>query len=102
VGQEAVNRVGGALETVLRYHHQTKHQFARYASAPDTLDWANQPDPFRRFAGSPRTRLPRLKPAAEPTSPPYEALHAGAPVPSAGVDAAALSRFLECSFAVSA
>ena len=39
------------LEAVLRYHERTKHQFHRYARSADTLDWVNQPNPFRRYEG---------------------------------------------------
>jgi hypothetical protein len=31
------------------YRQQTKHHFFRYARSLGTLDWANQPDPFRRY-----------------------------------------------------
>ena len=34
------------LQVVMRYHQETKHHFSRYARAPGTMDWANQPDPF--------------------------------------------------------
>jgi nitroreductase len=44
--------------TVLAYHQRTKHQLARYAAGPETLDWDAQPDPFRRFAGAPFQSLP--------------------------------------------
>jgi SagB-type dehydrogenase family enzyme len=40
------------------YHERTKHRLERYASGPDYLDWEQQPDPFRRFTGSPVTHLP--------------------------------------------
>ena len=47
-----------ALSTVLQYHQQTKHDFQRYARGPGQLDWANQPDPFRRYLGAELYRLP--------------------------------------------
>ena len=48
-----------AEEVVVAYHERTKHHFHRYAAALGYLDWATQPDPFRRYAGadSPRSRL---------------------------------------------
>ena len=49
-----------SVEAVLAYHRRTKHQVSRYAAGPDGLDWANQPDPFRTFAGAPRVELPLL------------------------------------------
>ncbi|MFL5404256.1 MAG: hypothetical protein ACJ79O_00180, partial [Myxococcales bacterium] len=44
-------------EIVLAYHERTKHHPHRYA-ASRTMDWATQPDPFRRYAGAELVRLP--------------------------------------------
>jgi SagB-type dehydrogenase family enzyme len=90
------------LEEVMRYHERTKHHFARFASGPGQLDWANQPDPFRRFEGAPLTRLPLLAPEDEPRPPAYDSLYAPGAVASAPVDLRALSRLLEYSLALSA
>lgn len=35
-----------------RYHHQTKHTVESLFSGNHRLDWANQPDPFRTYAGA--------------------------------------------------
>ena len=70
------------LEEVMRYHERTKHHFARFAPGPGQLDWANQPDPFRRFEGAPLTRLPLLAPDDEPRPPPYDSLYAPGAVAS--------------------
>jgi len=43
---------------VYSYHQRTKHLLDRYAAGPDRLDWASQPDPFRRFAGTITLPLP--------------------------------------------
>jgi nitroreductase len=43
------------------YHERSKHHLDRYAPGPGGLDWANQPDPFRRFAGAPSVDLPLLE-----------------------------------------
>ncbi|KAI5062423.1 hypothetical protein GOP47_0022962 [Adiantum capillus-veneris] len=40
------------VETVISYHDRTKHFFTKYADGPHGLDWANQPNPFRRYTGS--------------------------------------------------
>ncbi|NGZ07684.1 MAG: nitroreductase [Magnetococcales bacterium] len=40
------------------YHDHSKHRPDRYAPGPGQLDWANQPDPFRSYAGAHRTVLP--------------------------------------------
>jgi SagB-type dehydrogenase family enzyme len=90
------------LEEVMRYHERTKHHFARFASGPGQLDWANQPDPFRRFEGAPLTRLPLLAPEDEPRPPAYDSLYAPGAVASVPVDLRALSRLLEYSLALSA
>ncbi len=39
------------LEKVFAYHDATKHHYHAYAPGPGFLDWASQPDPFRRYAG---------------------------------------------------
>jgi SagB-type dehydrogenase family enzyme len=41
------------LLQVLKYHNQTKHNFNKYARGPHGLDWANQPNPFRRYLSAP-------------------------------------------------
>ena len=91
-----------ALEAVLRYHERTKHQFNRFAPGPGQLDWANQPDPFRRYAGAPLARLPILGADEEPRSPAYESVYAPGAVPSVPVTLRALSRLLEYALALSA
>jgi len=47
-----------ALAVVQRYHQRSKHALNAYAAGPETLDWDAQPDPFRRYAGTPLTPLP--------------------------------------------
>jgi SagB-type dehydrogenase family enzyme len=86
----------------MRYHERTKHHFARFAPGPGRLDWANQPDPFRRFEGAPLTRLPLLAPDDEPRAPAYESLYAQRAVASAPVDLCSMSRLLEYALALSA
>lgn len=41
-----------ALHQVRAYHARTKHHLERYAAGPATLDWTQQPDPFRTFEGA--------------------------------------------------
>jgi SagB-type dehydrogenase family enzyme len=45
-------------EVVIAYHERTKHHFHRFATALGYMDWATQPDPFRRYAGASLVRLP--------------------------------------------
>ena len=90
------------LDVVMRYHQETKHHFSRYARALGYMDWANQPDPFRRYEGSPLIPLLRLKPDEAPFSPRYEDLYHPGAIASAPVTVRTLSRFLEYSLAISA
>jgi SagB-type dehydrogenase family enzyme len=93
---------GGDLQTVLRYHRETKHHFRRYARGPGYLDWANQPDPFRRYRGAPRVPLPRLAPADDPRPPPYASLYRAGAVAPVAVDLRSVSRLFEYSLAITA
>jgi SagB-type dehydrogenase family enzyme len=86
----------------MRYHERTRHHFARFAPGPGRLDWANQPDPFRRFEGAPLTRLPLLTADEEPFSPSYEDICMNRAAASAPLDLRALSRLLEYALALSA
>jgi SagB-type dehydrogenase family enzyme len=90
------------LESVLRYHERTKHHLNRFAAGPGQLDWANQPDPFRRYEGAALARLPLLGAHDEPLSPSYESLFDPGAAASAALTAKTLSRFFEYSLAVSA
>lgn len=90
------------IDRVIRYHIQTKHHFNRYARALGYLDWANQPDPFRRFAGASLVSLPLLRPEEEPVSPPYDSIYHAGIVPSQPVSIRTLSRFFEFALALSA
>lgn len=90
------------LARVFRYHQETKHHFFRYARALGYMDWANQPDPFRRYAGAPLVPLPILRPDEEPLSPPYADLYRPRAVLSHGLSIRTLSRFFEHALALTA
>src|ERR671913_791067 len=81
------------VDQIIRYHVQTKHHFNRYARSLGFLDWANQPDPFRRYDGTQLTPLPLLSPEHVPVSPSYSAIFAGDGVPPHPVTLDSLSRF---------
>ena len=55
---EALKRAGSAAELVFSYHARSKHRLDGYAAGPKTLDWTEQPNPFREYDGSARTLLP--------------------------------------------
>jgi len=90
------------LDVVMRYHQETKHHFSRFARSLGYMDWANQPDPFRRYEGSPVFALPLLKPADAPASPLYEDLYRPGAVASAPLSLGSLSRLFEYALAISA
>ena len=90
------------FEAVMRYHERSKHHFNRFAPGPGELDWANQPDPFRRYKGAALVRLPILGPDEEPISPPYDRLFLPGAVPSAPVTIRTISRLFEYALALSA
>ena len=90
------------IDRVIRYHVQTKHHFNRYARALGYLDWANQPDPFRRFEGAPLSSLPLLTSDEEPVSPTYEAIYHPGAAACQPVTVRTLSRFFEFALALSA
>ena len=43
---------------VVAYHERTTHHFHRFAASIGYMDWATQPDPFRRYEGASLVRLP--------------------------------------------
>ena len=90
------------IDRVIRYHVQTKHHFNRYARALGYLDWANQPNPFRRFEGASLVSLPLLKPDEDPISPVYDAIYQSGAVACQPVNVRTLSRFFEFALALSA
>lgn len=86
------------LDVVRHYHTRTKHHPQRYAASLGYLDWATQPDPFRRFDGAPTLALPHPPLRAAPS---YDSLFAAPPAP-APLDADAVGRLLYHSLALSA
>ncbi|MFN7983538.1 MAG: SagB/ThcOx family dehydrogenase [Vicinamibacterales bacterium] len=84
--------------TVIAYHERTKHHFHRYAASLGFMDWATQPDPFRRFAGADLFQLPMPERGAPL---PYDRVFSGN-VPAVSLDVAAVSRFLRYSLSITA
>ena len=99
---ELAARAKDPLDLVMRYHQETKHHFSRYARSLGYLDWANQPDPFRRYEGTSLFALPRPKPEETPASPLYEDLYRAGAIESAPVSVRSLSRLFAHSLAISA
>ncbi|MFO0773857.1 MAG: SagB/ThcOx family dehydrogenase [Nitrospiraceae bacterium] len=88
------------VEQTRRYHEETKHHFRRYARSLGYLDWANQPDPFRRYDGAALIELPLLP---EPVAcPRYDDLFVQGRVAPQPLTLDTLSRFLEYALSITA
>ena len=83
----------------LHYHDATKHHFNQFARSPGQLDWATQPDPFRRYAGVPLVELPRR--AGSGTQGSYGQLCSRSPAASP-VTLESIGEFFRCSMGLSA
>ena len=102
VGASGDRAATDLIDQVIAYHLQTKHHFQRYARSAGYLDWANQPDPFRRFEGTTLISLPLLPADESPTSPSYHDMFQPGRIPVQAVTVSTLSRFFELSLALSA
>ena len=87
------------LGRVLAYHEATKHHFDRFARGPGGLDWATQPDAFRRYHGAPVIHLARIEPGSDP---PYEIAYWPGQVEARRLDLASISQLFFDSLALSA
>ena len=87
------------IAAILAYHRLSKHRPDAYAPGPGYLDWANQPDPFRRFAGCPQ--LP-LALGADGLETGFDALFRPGARPPASLDRAHLGLLLELSLGLAA
>jgi SagB-type dehydrogenase family enzyme len=81
------------------YHASSKHRPDRYAPGPGRMDWANQPDPFRRYVGCARTELPL---SSQARSADWADVRAGAVAPPASMDRDGLAVLLELSLGLAA
>ena len=87
------------IARIIAYHHSSKHDFGHYAPGPQGLDWANQPDPFRRYDGTPLFALQHPEPTQSPS---YGEVTREGGLPAAPFDHATISRLLYHSLALSA
>jgi SagB-type dehydrogenase family enzyme len=89
------------MSHIVDYHQRSKHRPDAYARGPETLDWDQQPDPFRRYDGAPLTSLPF---AAAAETRPYAALWqpSSAPCESRPLVSGSIALLLEMSLALSA
>jgi SagB-type dehydrogenase family enzyme len=88
-----------AEEIVVGYHERTKHHLRRFAAGPGYLDWATQPDPFRRYQGADLVQLPLPRPG-RPL--PYWQLYALGNVPPEPLSLESISLFFRYALSLTA
>ncbi len=88
-----------ALTEVIAYHQATKHHLHAYARGPGQMDWATQPNPFRRYEGAPLIGLDHVPPSPEPL---YETAFVAGHVPPQPFTHRTVSQFFSDSLALSA
>ncbi|MEK6677569.1 MAG: SagB/ThcOx family dehydrogenase [Planctomycetota bacterium] len=88
-----------AIGVAKHYHETTKHHYDRYARSLGYLDWATQPDPFRRFRGAQCVPLFLTEASGLPS---YDALYESGSIASQPVCLESISEFLQYSLALSA
>ena len=84
---------------VVDYHERTKHRYDRFAAALGYLDWATQPNPFRRYEGVSLAQLP-LPP--EGRTLPYWVLYEPADVQPAPLSVDSVSLFFRYGLSLTA
>ena len=87
-----------AIDTVLNYHESTKHHLDHYARSVGYMDWANQPNPFRRYEGAPCIALEHCDNTEGPL---YQDLYAR-PIVASPLTHQTISRLFYYSMALSA
>jgi len=98
--KQSDNTSATCLQAVFDYHEASKHRFDAFASGPGFLDWATQPDPFRRYAGA---RLIPLETVVVTDEPRYDAIFTPASLPAASpVNQHTISQLFYDSLALSA
>ncbi len=90
---------GDALARVRAYHQRTKHGFNAYARGPGQMDWATQPNPFRRYQGAPFLELPL---AGNRPAPAFADLFRPGALPAQPSARETIGLLLELSFGLSA
>lgn len=88
-----------ALQQMLQYHEITKHHFQGYARGPGYLDWASQPNPFRRYSGARLVALEKIPATNEPL---YDDAFIHGRLPPTPVTLRSISRLFYDSLAISA
>lgn len=85
------------IPSVLEYHDRTKHRPYRYAASLGYMDWATQPNPYRRYENAPLIFLKHLE-----ITPPYHLLFDQGALPKAPLCLESLSMILRYSLGLAA
>ena len=96
--EESATSTDDKIPKVFHYHTETKHNFNRFARSLGYLDWATQPDPFRRYTGAQTLLLPFTETDKTPA---YLKLFEGRVSP-ANVSIETIGQLFERSLAISA
>ncbi|MDD2639113.1 MAG: hypothetical protein PHO60_09135, partial [Methanothrix sp.] len=91
------------LNQILAYHQATKHSFSRMAPGPKSMDWPNEPKPFRRYRGAPLVELDRPEPRpGEDEGPQFDLALSEGNVPPRPLSFETVSQLLFDTLAISA
>ena len=85
------------VSSVLEYHDRTKHRPSRYAASLGYMDWATQPNPFRRYENAPLIPLPFSE-----ATPPYHLLFRPDSLPHAPLCIESLAQLLRYALGLAA
>ena len=85
--------------TVLAYHERSKHHPHRYARSLGYMDWATQPDPFRRYRRAPLLPLDLVPPTPSPA---YDAVFRPGAIRPAPLGRQSISQLLQDALGLSA
>ena len=87
------------LATVLAYHERSKHYPYRYARSLGYMDWATQPDPFRRYTRAPLLPLDLVPPTGSPA---YDAAFQPGAIRPASLGRQSISQLFQDALGLSA
>ncbi len=87
------------LQQVFDYHQVTKHHSQQFARGPGYLDWATQPEPFRRYEGARLLALEKKIPEGKSL---FDEAFLPGRIPSVPVNLKSISQLFYDSLAISA
>jgi len=101
--ERRIAKMSEELNQILAYHQATKHSFSRMAPGPKSMDWPNEPKPFRRYRGAPLVELDRPEPRpGEDEGPQFDLALSEGNVPPRPLSFETVSQLLFDTLAISA